>query len=91
MTQDPSVIGEKASSVGAGGKQPLTARKRRKISASSGVNVGNVGGGSEEVATVDPLKAVKGFVKATKRGGGADEEMTEMEVGNRTAPSQRSC
>lgn len=30
----------------------------------------------------DPLKAVKGFVRAPKRSGShADEELTEMEVG----------
>lgn len=29
----------------------------------------------------DPLKGVKGFARAPKKGGHQDEELTEMEVG----------
>jgi hypothetical protein len=35
------------------------------------------GGGGDD----DPLKSVKGFVRAPKRGGHHDEELTDMEVG----------
>uniref|UniRef100_A0A7S0S3C6 RNA helicase n=1 Tax=Chlamydomonas leiostraca TaxID=1034604 RepID=A0A7S0S3C6_9CHLO len=80
----PGTVAEK-SFTGNAGRAPLSHKKARKLpggkaAALAGTSSNKLGAVGDASGREDPLKAVKGFVRAPRRGGShADEELTELE------------